>query len=79
EFIAILRETDAQGGAMFAQKVRKKIKSTRLMYKNMQIKLTVSCGVSDRKSNFSLESLLKSADENLYKAKEEGRDRVVYK
>lgn len=79
EFIAILGETDTKGGVIFAEKVRKKIKNTRLKYKENQIKLTVSCGVSDRKSNFSLQGLLKSADENLYKAKEEGRDRVVYK
>lgn len=79
EFIAVLGETDVKGGVMFAQKVRNKIKTTRMMYKDNQIKLTVSCGVSDRASNFSLQSLIKSADEHLYKAKKEGRDRVVYK
>ncbi|MGE4419604.1 MAG: diguanylate cyclase [Sulfurimonas sp.] len=79
EFIAVLGETDVKGGVMFAEKVRNKIKTTRMMYKDNQIKLTVSCGVSDRVSNFSLQSLIKSADENLYKAKKEGRDRVVYK
>lgn len=79
EFIAILGETDAKGGVVFAEKVRKKLKKSSLMYKDNQIKLTVSCGVSDRKSNFSLQSLLKSADENLYRAKHDGRDRVVHK
>lgn len=79
EFLAILGETDAKGGIVFAEKVRKKLKKSSLMYKENQIKITVSCGVSDRKSNFSLQSLLKSADENLYKAKHEGRDRVVHK
>ena len=49
------------------------------MYKDERIELTVSCGVSDRKSNASLHSLMKSADELVYKAKKNGRDRVEYK
>lgn len=79
EFIAILGETDVNGGVSFAKKVMQKLKKARLMYKEKRIELTVSCGASDRKSNFSLQSLLKSADESLYKAKKEGRDRVEYK
>jgi diguanylate cyclase (GGDEF)-like protein len=49
------------------------------MYKDERIELTVSCGVSDRKSNASLHSLMKSADELVYKAKKNGRDRVEHK
>jgi len=79
EFIAILSETDISGGVMFAEKVRKKVKNTRFMYKESRIEVRISCGVSDRKSNFSLQSLVKSADEFLYKAKKDGRDRVVSK
>ena len=79
EFMAILGETDTNGGVAFAQKVRQKLKKARLMYKEERIELTVSCGVSDRKSNFSLQGLIKSADEVLYKAKKEGRDMVEYK
>ncbi|MDD5371980.1 MAG: diguanylate cyclase [Sulfurimonas sp.] len=79
EFIAILGETDIEGGVIFAEKVRKKVKNARFMYKDSRIEVTVSCGVSDRKSNFSLQSLLKTADEFLYKAKKDGRDRVVSK
>jgi diguanylate cyclase (GGDEF)-like protein len=79
EFLAILGETDVDGGVVFAQKVRQKVKRARMMYKDNRIELTVSCGVSDRKSNASLQSLMKSADEMVYKAKRNGRDRVEHK
>jgi len=79
EFIAILVETELDGGVVFAQKVRNKVKNARLMYKDNRIALTVSCGVSERKTHFSLQSVMKSADEALYRAKKEGRDRVESK
>jgi len=79
EFIAILGETDVEGGVVFANKVRNKVKNARLMYKENRIELTVSCGVSERKTHFSLQNTVKSADEALYKAKQNGRDRVETK
>jgi len=79
EFIAILGETDLDGGVIFAQKVRSKVQNARLMYKERRIELTVSCGVSERKSCFSLQSTVKAADEALYKAKQNGRNRVETK
>lgn len=79
EFMAILGETDLDGGVVFAQKVRNKVKNARMMYKENRIELTVSCGVGERKTHFSLQNLVKSADEALYKAKKDGRDRVEAK
>ncbi|MDD2652645.1 MAG: GGDEF domain-containing protein [Sulfurimonas sp.] len=79
EFIAILGETDAEGGAIFANKVRIKVENARMMYKENRIELTVSCGVSERKAHFSLQNTVKSADEALYKAKQNGRNRVETK
>lgn len=79
EFMAILGETDLDGGVIFAQKVRNKVKNARMMYKENRIELTVSCGVSERKTHSSLQNLVKSVDEALYKAKKDGRDRVETK
>jgi PleD family two-component response regulator len=39
----------------------------------------VSAGVSERKKHISLEATINSADEYLYKAKKDGRNRVEYK
>ncbi len=79
EFMAILSETDTKGGAIFAEKVRKHVQKARFMYKGKRIKVTVSSGVSERKTQTSLAAVVKSADDRLYKAKESGRNRVVYK
>jgi diguanylate cyclase (GGDEF)-like protein len=79
EFMAILSETDTKGGATFADKVRKKVEKSRFMYKGDRIKVTVSAGVSERKKHASLKSVINSADEYLYKSKQDGRNRVSYK
>jgi diguanylate cyclase (GGDEF)-like protein len=79
EFMAILSETDSKGGVIFAEKVRRHIEKAKFMYKGERIAVTVSCGVSERSRNASLESTIKSADTYLYKAKNNGRNQVVYK
>ena len=79
EFMALLSETDIKGGVVFAEKVRKHVQKARFMYKGTRIEVTVSCGVSERKRHVSLAAVLNSADEYLYKAKADGRNRVAYK
>jgi len=79
EFMAILEETDTKGGVMFAEKVRKHVEKAKFMYRGERIEVTVSSGVSERKRNLSLKNTIKHADENLYKAKNNGRNQVVYK
>lgn len=79
EFLAILSETDLLGGVAFAQKVREHVQKARFMYKGDRIEVTVSCGVAERKMHISAQAVINSADEYLYKAKKEGRNRVEYK
>jgi PleD family two-component response regulator len=49
------------------------------MYKGERIDVTVSSGVSERKQHSSLSAVVNSADEYLYKAKNDGRNQVAYK
>ena len=79
EFLAILSETDTEGGSIFAHKVRKHVEKARFMYRGERIEVTVSSGVSERKTHVSLQATVNSADEYLYKAKQEGRNRVEFK
>lgn len=79
EFMALLSETDTNGGVIFAEKVRKHVQKARFMYKGQRIEVTVSCGVSERAKHTSVQNVAKSADEYLYKAKKDGRNQVAYK
>ena len=79
EFLALLSDTDTQGGVTFAKKVIKHVEKSRFMYKGNRIKVTVSAGVSERKKHVSLQATINSADEYLYIAKKNGRNRVEYK
>ena len=79
EFLAILSETDTEGGVVFAEKVRSHVQKARFMYKGDEVKVTVSAGVSERAKHISLSATVNSADEYLYQAKHNGRNRVEYK
>ncbi len=79
EFMAILSETDTEGGVIFAEKVRKHVEQAKFMYKDQRISVTVSAGISERKQHSSLNVTLNSADEYLYSAKKDGRNRVAYR
>ena len=79
EFLALLSDTDIHGGVTFAKKVIKHVEKSRFMYKSNRIKVTVSAGVSERKKHISLQATINSADEYLYIAKKNGRNRVEYK
>ncbi len=79
EFLALLSETDTQGAVILAEKVRNHVKQARFMYKGKRIEVTVSAGLSERVKHVSLQATVNSADEYLYKAKKDGRDRVEYK
>jgi len=76
EFVAILPHTEKDGAYKFAEKLRQIVENTKFMYKNTRIKVTVSGGVASRNEVNSKEELLKKADERLYLAKQNGRNRI---
>jgi diguanylate cyclase (GGDEF)-like protein len=79
EFLGLLTNTDTKGGVVFAQKVLNHVEKSRFMYKGDRINITVSAGVSERAKHISSKACLNSADEYLYIAKQNGRNRVEYK
>lgn len=73
EFLTILSDTDADGGVLFAEAMRRAWADTDLGYGRM----TMSAGVAtvDRMTS-SPDSLVAAADRALYAAKAQGRNRV---
>jgi diguanylate cyclase len=76
EFLAILSDTDLKGAIIFANKVNQHVAKTRFMYKGERIDVTVSGGIAQRSAHTSMKAVVSSADEQLYSAKQKGRDRI---
>ncbi len=74
EFLVLLPQTDELGAKNVAEKIRKAIES----YKRNDIprQITASFGVTRFKEDDNETSVLKKADDALYKAKKEGKNRV---
>ncbi|MDF1566798.1 MAG: diguanylate cyclase [Spirochaetaceae bacterium] len=81
EFALILSETDAEGAALVAERIRIAIENLNIEHSAnpREGKVTASFGVATADSNnrMTKEELLRSADEALYRAKQTGRNRVV--
>jgi diguanylate cyclase (GGDEF)-like protein len=78
EFAMILPETASEGAEVFASRVRRVFESKRLEEGGLHrdTKITVSIGVAGWTAESTPESLLRAADQALYQAKREGRNRV---
>ncbi|MGM0379823.1 MAG: GGDEF domain-containing protein [Bacillota bacterium] len=76
EFMILNPETNIEDAYDLAEKVRKKIKNTKIEKVG---NITCSFGVTEYKIEDEFDSFTKRVDEALYQAKENGRDRVVKK
>jgi diguanylate cyclase (GGDEF)-like protein/PAS domain S-box-containing protein len=74
EFIILCPETDSLSAATLAQKLRSAIDDASF---DKVGNITCSFGVASFKDNESKDSFIKRSDSALYKAKDEGRNRVV--
>ncbi|MEI7200755.1 MULTISPECIES: sensor domain-containing diguanylate cyclase [Pectobacterium] len=77
EFLALLPDTDMTQAADIAERLRKKVEKMPLpIPENITISLGVTCFIPGMEQ---IDSVLKIADDALYQAKHEGRNRVVIK
>ncbi len=76
EFVALLNNTDIENARLIAERIRLNVAMTPISLKNEDVLITVSIGVSSLKCDDSEETLLERADQSLYRAKDEGRNKV---
>jgi diguanylate cyclase (GGDEF)-like protein/PAS domain S-box-containing protein len=75
EFTLILPKTNKENAIKTAQKLREKIIAHDFGIGHC---ITCSFGVTSYKENDSTTSIIKRVDDMLYKAKNEGRDKIIY-
>jgi diguanylate cyclase (GGDEF)-like protein len=79
EFAVICRGIDLVGALAFGERIRRCVDAQAFVYNGIDIKVTVSVGVSEVPETGMKEpqELIGSADDALYQAKRQGRNRVI--
>lgn len=77
EFVVLLPETDRDGASVVIERMRGAIAARSFDTEEGARNVTVSVGLVGRRDGESLVSMLKRADEAMYRAKASGRDRMV--
>jgi diguanylate cyclase (GGDEF)-like protein len=78
EFSLLLPNTGAENAVKLAERVRLAIERGSCQIQDQSINVTVSIGVASySKDTSSLEAILRHADDSMYQAKNQGRNRVV--
>jgi len=79
EFVVILPDTDGEQGMVTAERIRQEFKKEVFTPKpGKTVRVTVSTGVSQFNHNEDLVTFIRRADLNMYRAKEKGKDQVVF-
>lgn len=77
EFLAIIRNCDAQGVLQIAERFKNLIGHSQLRMGNTKLGITVSVGATIVHEGDTPGSIIKRADELMYKSKEQGKNQVT--
>lgn len=80
EYIFCLPRTDLPGAQLIAERLRREIEAEAFIYGDHKVRVTVSIGIAacnKPKPDLALSKLIEKADEALYAAKNQGRNRVL--
>jgi len=77
EFLALIDDIEINEITQIAERVRKSIESSVINVEGTEIKITVSGGIAHSSEKIERDDLINLADERLYLAKENGRNRII--
>lgn len=76
EFVVVMPETDLQSAYVAMEKVRTAIEECPFNFNQQRIPITASFGISSFQEGDEIETCFERADKALYRAKDEGRNRI---
>ena len=78
EFVLVLEGSGEQGGLQMAERIRQEIEKMVLHHESGPVRITLSLGLAVYPDHGTdKERLIRRADQALYRAKKQGRNRVV--
>lgn len=78
EFMVLLPDTPHAAAVTLAERIRKQVEALDITYPQGVLNISVSIGVAEfGKDGEAADQVIKTADDRLYRAKHEGRNRVV--
>jgi two-component system cell cycle response regulator len=79
EFAIVLPETTREGAVTLCERIRKVVEAQPFLFEQTTYQITISLGVATTMGDVTMtpEELIRLADEKLYEAKSQGRNRVV--
>ena len=78
EFLVVLPETDGKAATLIGDRLRQSLSSHIFRYDDQEITVSISGGVACLRDDKDVGNLIGTADENLYRAKREGKNMVYY-
>ncbi len=77
EFVILLPETNLQVAKLIAERLHQSILKSGFLTDVGDLRVTASIGVAESRADESLNDLIQRADTALYKAKENGRNKII--
>ncbi|WP_164880822.1 GGDEF domain-containing protein [Aestuariirhabdus litorea] len=77
EFVIVLRNSNQECSTMVAERIRARLESMQCQFQGQEIPVTASIGVATYNDKETIRDTLQRADQALYKAKDQGRNRVI--
>jgi diguanylate cyclase len=77
EFVLLLPMTSLEPAKGVAEKLRLAVESQEFRHHSQQVTVTISCGITEFRSGDTPTSVYERADQALYQAKQQGRNRCV--